>query len=88
MAKISKSRRYLDLDWTMPNIELIRAFSVYYNRIKFQMDYTIIFCVIVYTDTHAHAHAHTQTARQTAGHTPRHTDAHEYSKVAVDKPQL
>ena len=31
---------------------------------------------------------HTQTDRNTDRHTERHTDGHEYSIVAVDKPQL
>ena len=48
--KISKSRHDLDLDRTMPNVELIRAIFKYYNMIKFQGDWTIIFWVIVYTD--------------------------------------
>ena len=39
---------------------------------KFQVDQTIIFWVIVYTD----------------GQTDRQTDNDEYSIVAVDKPQL
>ena len=37
-------------------------------------------------------HRHTHTPRQTDGRTDRqtdtHTDGHEYSIVAVDKPQL
>ena len=70
--KISKSRRDLDLDRTMPNVELVRAILVYYNMFKFQVGRTIIFLVIVYTDRQTH----------------RHTDNDEYSIVAVDKPQL
>ena len=49
--KISKSHCDLDLDQTMPNVELIRAIFIYYNMFKFQVDWTIIFLVIVYTDT-------------------------------------
>ena len=70
--KISKSRHDLDLDRTMPNVELVRAIIKCYNMFKFQVDGTIIFLVIVYTD----------------GKTERHADGHEYSIVAVDKPQL
>ena len=70
--KISKSRRDLDLDRTMPNVELVRAIFIYYSMFKFHVNWTIIFLVIVYTD------------RQT----DRHTDNDEYSIVAVDKPQL
>ena len=36
--KISKSRRDLDLDWTMPNVELVQAIFIYYNMFKFQVD--------------------------------------------------
>ena len=31
--KISKSSRDLDLDRTMPNVELVRAIFIYYNRL-------------------------------------------------------
>ena len=36
--KFSKSCCGLDLDRTMPNVELVRAISIYYNMFKFQMD--------------------------------------------------
>ena len=36
--KISKSRCDLDLDGTMPNVELILAIIIYYNMFKFQVD--------------------------------------------------
>ena len=49
--KNSKSHRDLDLDRTMPNVELVRAIFIYYNIFKFQVDWTI-FLVIVYTDRH------------------------------------
>ena len=45
----------LDLDWTMPNVELVRA---YYNMFKFEVDSPIIFWVIIYTDTHTHTDGH------------------------------
>ena len=35
--KVSKSRRDLDLDWTMPNVELVRAIFIYYNMFKFKL---------------------------------------------------
>ena len=35
-SKISKSRHDLDLDQTMPNVELVRAIFKYYNMFKFQ----------------------------------------------------
>ena len=56
MEKNSKSHCHLDLDRTIPNVELVRA----------------IYRAQRYTDT--------QTDSQ--------TDRHEYSTVAVDKPQL
>ena len=84
---MSKSRHDLDLDQTMPNVELVRAIFIYYN-IKFQVDYFLSYRVHRQTDT--------QTPRQTDGKTPRHQDAQTdtqthadaYSIVAVDKPQL
>ena len=36
--KISKSRSDLDLNRTMPNVELLRAIFIYYNMFKFQVD--------------------------------------------------
>ena len=38
-------------DRTMPNVELVRAFFIYYNMFRFQVDFTIIFLVIVFIDT-------------------------------------
>ena len=87
--KISKSRRDLDLDQKMPNVELIRAIFIYYNICSsFKWIEPLSYCV--------HRHTHRQTDRQTDtkmdGRTDRqtdtHTDGHEYSIVAVDKPQL
>ena len=77
MEKISKTCHDLDLEQIMPNVELVRAIFIYYNISKFQVDLTIIFELsCTQTDTHQH--------RQT----DRHTNKHEYSIVAVDKPQL
>ena len=71
--KISKSRRDLDLDRTMPNVELIRAIS-----------YTTICSSFTSIEPLFFELSCTQTDRQT----DRHTDNDEYSIVAVDKPQL
>ena len=71
--KISKSRHDLDLDWTMPNVELVRAIL-----------YTTICSSFKSTEPLFFELSCTQTDRQTH----RHTDGHEYSLVAVDKPQL
>ena len=48
----------LDLDQTKPNVQLVQVISIYYNRLKFQVDSQIIFLVIVYTDTPTQ-HTHT-----------------------------
>ena len=47
---ISKSRHDLDLDRTMPNIELVRAIFIYYNVLN------------THTRTRARAHTHTHTS--------------------------
>ena len=64
----------LALDQTMPNVELVRAVFIYYNMFKFKL-----FFELSCTQSHI---IHTD------GKTRRHTDRHEYSIVAVDKPQL
>ena len=79
--KISKSRRDLDLDRTMPNVELLRAIS-YTTICSSFKPIEPLFFELLCTQTH------TQTDRQTDRQTPTHTDGHEYSIVAVDKPQL
>ena len=53
---MSKSRHDLDLDRTMPNVELVRAIFKYYNMFKFQMD----------TDTDTHTDG--KTERHADGH--------------------
>ena len=50
---MSKSRCYLDLDQTMPNVELVRAIFIYYLMLKFHVDKL--------THTHIHTHTHTHT---------------------------
>ena len=64
--KVSKSRRDLDLDQTMPNIELVRAIFIYHSMFKFQ---------VVYTETHTQTDRHKDrwTDRQTHTHTHRRT---------------
>ena len=57
-----KSCRDLILDQTMPNVKPVYAIFTYYNMLKFQSDYPIMFLVIMYTNTHR-AHTHTQTGR-------------------------
>ena len=72
--KISKSRRDLDLDWTMPMSNSSDYFHILqYFQVLSQLNlYFLSYCV------------HRETDRQT----DRHTDGDEYSIVAVDKPQL
>ena len=36
--KISKSHRDLDLDRTMPNVELVQAIFIYYSMFKFHVN--------------------------------------------------
>ena len=75
--KISKSHCDLDLDRTMPNVELVRAIFIYYSMFNFTSNEPLFFELSC-----------TQTDRQTDRHQDRHTDNDEYSIVAVDKPQL
>ena len=78
--KISKSRRDLDLDRTMPNVELVRAIFMYilqHVQVSRQLNHYFLSYRV-----------HRQRDRQTDRQTDRHTDNDEYSIVAVDKPQL
>ena len=61
----------------MPNVESVRAISIYYKIFKFQVDAAIIFLVIVYTHTHTHTRARVHARTHT--HTHTHTDGHEYN---------
>ena len=83
--KISKSHRDLDLDQTKPNVELVRAIS-YTTICSSFKSIEPLFFELSCTQTHTRMDGRTdgRTDRQT--HT--HTDGHEYSIVAVDKPQL
>ena len=71
--KISKSCCDLDLDRTMPNVELI----LQYVQVSSGLNHYFFSYRV-----------HTQTDRQTDTKTDRHTDNDEYYIVAVDKPQL
>ena len=62
----------LDLDWTMPNVELVSGFK-WIEPLFFELS-----C----TQTDKQPDSKTDTQKDT------HTDKHEYSIVAVDKPQL
>ena len=68
----------------MPNVELVRAIYIYYNMFKL-IDSLISFVI---SCTQTDRQKERQTARQTDGMTNRQTHGHEYSIVAVDKPQL
>ena len=78
------SYRDLDLDRTMANVELVQARTHKTICSSFKLIEPLFFSYRV------HRHTHTQTERQTDRHKrrDRHTDGHEYSIVAVDKPQL
>ena len=75
--KISKSRPGLDLERTMPNVELFQAIlytTIPYVQVSSGLNhYFSSYRVHRQTDTHTHTH--------------RHTDRHEYSIIsAVGKP--
>ena len=70
-----KSHCHLDLDRTIPNVELVRAiYILQYVQVLSGLNH--YFFVIV--------HKNTQTHRQTDSQ----TDRHEYSIIAVGKLQL
>ena len=62
--KISKSRRDLDLDQTMPNVELSELFSYTTICSSFKWIKLLFFelsCVHTHTHTRTHTHPHTHT---------------------------
>ena len=60
--KISKSHRDLDLDQTMPNVELVRAIFIYYSMFKFKWTEPLFF-ELSCTQTHTHTHTDGKTRR-------------------------
>ena len=87
--KISKSHRDLDLDQTMPNVELVRAIFIYYSIFKVSSGLNYYFLSYrVHRDTHTDRQTPTHQDGRTDRQTDTHTDGHEYSIIAVDKPQL
>ena len=68
---MSKSRCDLDLDRTMPNIELVRAIFIYYNVLKFKSTEPSFF-ELSCTQTHTERERH--QGRQTDRHTDTQTD--------------
>ena len=72
---MEKNCRDLDLDRTMPNVELIQDTFVCYNIFEFQVPRLIIFL-----SYRAHRHTHT--------HRDRHTHTHTHTHRNYDKPQL
>ena len=70
--KISKSRSELDLDPTMPNIELDRDIFIRNNLFKFHVPRSILF-ELSCKNTHTHTQMHT------------HTDSNEYFIVVFCK---
>ena len=63
--KISKSRSDLDLDGTMPNVELVRAIFIYYNMFSSFKSIEPLFFELSCTQTDRHTRTHTHTERQT-----------------------
>ena len=86
------------LDRTMANVELVRAIFIYYNIIVVYENGSDLYVQVssglnhyffsfrVHRETDRHTEK--QTDRHTDDQTDRQTDGHEYSIVAVDKPQL
>ena len=65
-GKWRKSRSDLDLDRTMPNVELVRAIFNNYNMFKFQVDLNHYFLSYrVHRYTHTQRQADTQTDMST-----------------------
>ena len=62
----------LDLGLTMPNIELVRVISIYYNVFKFPRSTHTHTHTHTHTPTHAHTHTHTHTHMHTHMHTNKH----------------
>ena len=77
--KISKLRRDLDLDRTMPKLLQCPSYFhiLQYVQVSSQLNHYFL-------SYRVHRHTHRQTDRRT----DTHTDGDEYSIVAVHKPQL
>ena len=84
--KISKSRRDLDLDRTMPKMSNSSELFLYTTVCSSFTSIEPLFFELSCTQTDRHHDRHTD--RQTDTHQDRQTDNNEYSIVAVDKPQL
>ena len=70
--------RNLDLDWTMPKVELVRAiFIIQFVQVSSGLNHYFLSYRV-----------HRQTDEQTHTQKEGQTDGHEYSIAAVDKPQL
>ena len=82
--KFPKFHRDLDLDPTMPNIELVQHIFIYNNVFKFYVSRLVtlkISCKHTHTHTHTHArtHARTHTHTHTHIHTHKHARAHTHT---------
>ena len=105
MDKISKSScdLDLDLDGTIPNVELVQAIFIFHNICS---SFTPIEPLILSYHVHTHAHTHTQertNARtypcthasmhshtptpHTHKHTHRHADTHRNTQTHIDTVQ-
>ena len=71
----SLSNLDLDLDLTIPNIEIHRDIYIYNNVFKFLVPRYVTFLVIMQKHTHMHTHTHTHQDAHT------HTNSDEYSIV-------
>ena len=76
--KVPKSPHDLDLNQTMPKVELVPAIFLQNVHVSSRLDHYFL-------SYRVHTHTHTRTHRNTNTHT---ADRHEYSIAVVDKPQL
>ena len=83
--KISKSHSDLNLNLTMPIIELVRDIFITYNVFQFDVPTSrlITFLVIMHTQTDKQTDRHTHT--HTHGCTYTHRDSGKYSLVVFCK---
>ena len=68
------SHCHLDLDWTIPNVKLVRAIYI--------LQYVQVLCGLNHYFLSYHAQRYTDTQKDSQ------TDRHKYCIVAIDKPKL
>ena len=71
--KIKESCNHLDLEWTMPNVKLVRSVSISFNM--FKLIHQFLSCC---APAHTHTHTHTLTLTLTHTHTHTHRIENEF----------